>query len=121
MPLIDRLGSVQERALGEVIAPAEASAAVLGAATAATVVFDGVLDGKAFSAAALLRAEGFTGTLIGVGPVGLDRLAQAFRVGFDLLELTERELVLLKPRHLQPFPHYYQPARHGESDFKASA
>ena len=56
MPLIDRQGDVQERALGEVIAPAEASCAALGAATAATLVFDGVMDGKAFSAAALLRA-----------------------------------------------------------------
>ena len=121
MPLIDRQGDVQERALGEVIGPAEASCAALGAATAATLVFDGVMDGKAFSAAALLRAEGFTGTLVGIGPVGLDRLAQGFRVGFDLLELTEGELTLLKPCHLQPFPHPYQPDRQGEPDFQASA
>ncbi len=74
------------------------------------LLFDSHKDGRAFSWAARLLSRGFRGRLVGVGPVGLDRLAHGFRCGFDALELTDEELTQLKRLHLSPFPGSYQPA-----------
>ena len=107
MPLIDRDGCVRESPAATSVAAAEASAKAVDHTTTVSLTFDSVMDGKPFSAAAVLRAEGFEGVLVGTGPVGLDRLSQGFRVGFDLLELSATELALLRPCHLAPFPHHY--------------
>lgn len=72
--------------------------------------FDNGNDGRAFSACALVRSAGFTGVVVGTGAVGLDRIAYAFRVGFDLVWLSESDLARLADIHLTPFPAHYQPA-----------
>lgn len=112
MPLIDADGAVlgpapdiesaadmQHTALAELL---EAETLVL--------LFDSHKDGRAFSWAARLLSRGFQGRLVGIGPVGLDRLAQGFRCGFDALEVSDDEVKQLKPVHLSPFPGSYQPA-----------
>ena len=120
MPLIDDTGTPRDAVLP---VPVDATATFRTVRDAAVVAlaFDGPVDGKAFSTAALLRAEGYTGILVGVGPVGLDRLAQGFRVGFDLLEVSDRELQQRQHFHLEPFPFYYQPSGLRKPDLKASA
>lgn len=121
MPLVDQTGKATLPAVPEPTDSGTVTARSAGTAPAINLAFDSPTDGKAFSAAAVLRAEGYTGSLIGTGPVGLDRLAQGFRVGFDLLEVTEQELALLKPHHLLPFPHYYQPGQRQPAQLKKSA
>ena len=121
MPFVDHTGKATAPAIPEPTDSGTVTARSAGAAPAINLTFDSPTDGKAFSAAAVLRAEGYTGSLIGTGPVGLDRLAQGFRVGFDLLEVSEQELALLKPHHLLPFPHYYQPGQQQAALLKKSA
>ncbi len=121
MPLIDVSGSPTSQALPPATGITEANTTSVGHAPVVTLVFDGPTDGKAFSAAAVLRSEGYAGTLVGIGPVGIDRLTQGFRVGFDLLEITDTELQQLKPCHLAPFPHHYQPNPNGHPALKKSA
>lgn len=108
MPFIDQRG--------EAVAPPESITIEIDQfadtpaldATALTLPFESGVDGRAFSAAALYRAEGFEGQLIGTGDIGIDRLAYGFRSGFDLLWITDEELELLSPLHLTPFPDHYQ-------------
>lgn len=108
MPFIDRRGAVVEAPSAPVISVDFFDRTPDLSEPAMVLIFDSFVDGRAFSAAALLRAEGYVGVLIGAGEVGLDRLAYGFRVGFDLLWIAPSEQALLQLRHLQPFPHSYQ-------------
>lgn len=121
MPLINPQGAVTAVTPPEALDPTDSDITAVGDLSMIAFAFDSPVDGKAFSAAALLRAEGYSGTLVGVGPVGLDRIAYGFRVGFDVLELTDDEWQQLKPHHLSPFPHHYQPASLSSQLFKKSA
>ena len=121
MPLINPQGEVNALTPPEALDTTDSDITTVGDLSMIAFAFDSPVDGKAFSAAALLRAEGYTGTLVGVGPVGLDRLAYGFRVGFDVLELTDDEWQQLKPHHLSPFPHHYQPATPPSQPLKKSA
>ena len=109
MPLINSHGEVISLSHPQPSDPTKTDTDSAAGLSIITFTFDSPVDGKAFSAAALLRAEGYAGTLVGVGPVGLDRLAYGFRVGFDVLEVTDAEWQQLKSHHLSPFPHHYQP------------
>lgn len=103
---------------GLVVSPVEfeltdVSAADLVDATYSGVVgltFDNTGDGRAFSACALIRANGFQGTIVGLGCIGVDRLTLGFRVGFDLLWVDDDEAKSVKPQHLRPVAQYYQPS-----------
>lgn len=121
MPLIDSQGTVTAISPSEALDPTQSDTTTVGDVSIIAFAFDTPVDGKAFSAAALLRAEGYSGTLIGVGPVGLDRLAYGFRAGFDVLELTDDEWQQLQPHHLSPFPHHYQPVARSSQPLKKSA
>lgn len=121
MPLINQHGEKVALSPTMALDPTESDIASVGNRSLITFAFDSSVDGKAFSAAALLRAEGYSGTLLGVGPVGLDRLAYGFRVGFDVLELTDAEWQLLQSHHLSPFPHHYQPQTQSNQPLKKSA
>ena len=121
MPLINPQGAATALTPPDTLDPTNSDLTTVGDLPMMAFAFDSPVDGKAFSAAALLRAEGYTGTLVGVGPVGLDRLAYGFRVGFDVLELTDDEWQQLKPHHLSPFPHHYQPVTPPSQPLKKSA
>ena len=120
MPFIDKAGQVVEPPVFRVVDPdqfhqtPDNGEAVLG------LVFETHVDGRAFSAAALFRSEGFDGQLIGTGDVGLDRVAYGFRTGFDLLWVTDEEFALLGEQHLSPFPSHYQLATPQPAARKAS-
>jgi len=121
MPLINSQGAVTALSPPDALDPTQSDMTSVGDVLMVAFAFDSPVDGKAFSAAALLRAEGYGGTLIGVGPVGLDRLAYGFRAGFDVLELTDDEWQQLQPHHLSPFPHHYQPETRPSQPLKKSA
>lgn len=109
MPWVNKIGALQAEIQQD---PLEINAVIAGvwdASDAIVLQFASATDGCPLSAAAILRGAGFVGQLIGIGPVGLDRLAFGFRCGFDVLELSEADYRLLKPIHLSPMPFAYQP------------
>lgn len=67
-------------------------------------------DGRSYSKAELLRAQGFKGELRAVGDVLIDQAALMLRSGFDTLEVRHPTAVQrLKAGALVDTPHYYQP------------
>ena len=112
MPLITLDGTVISLEIPKVTEPESED---IGDALATDVValsFAHMNDGVSFSWAGLLRSEGFSGTLIGVGAIGLDRIAYSFQVGFDAVQLSDQEYAELKEIHLRPFESSYQQDPH---------
>ncbi|WP_374829112.1 DUF934 domain-containing protein [Paenochrobactrum pullorum] len=67
-------------------------------------------DGRSYSKAELLRAQGFKGELRAVGDVLIDQAALMLRAGFDTLEVHHLVTVKrLQEGALVDTPHYYQP------------
>lgn len=67
-------------------------------------------DGRSYSKAALLRAQGFSGELRAIGDVLIDQAAFMLRVGFDTLQVRHRTTIRrLQQGALNDAPHYYQP------------
>lgn len=67
-------------------------------------------DGRSYSKAELLRAQGFKGELRAVGDVLIDQAALMLRSGFDTLEVRHpTALKRLQAGALVDTPHYYQP------------
>lgn len=79
-------------------------------APVASLHFADFADGRGYSVARMLRRQGFEGRLRATGDSGLDQLFYLKRCGFDEAELTEAEVTLLKPIHLDPIPVRLQPA-----------
>ncbi len=108
MPFVDPQGQVVDAPEYTVVEIETFDQSTVPEDSALGLPFEGGADGRAFSVAALLRAEGYRGTLVGTGEIGIDRLAYGFRTGFDLLWLAPEELELLGEQHLAPFPSHYQ-------------
>ncbi|MGU3574324.1 DUF934 domain-containing protein [Brucellaceae bacterium C25G] len=67
-------------------------------------------DGRSYSKAELLRAQGFKGELRAIGDVLIDQAALMLRAGFDTLEVRHAPTVKRLQEHtLIDTPHYYQP------------
>ncbi len=67
-------------------------------------------DGRGYSVARMLRRQGFEGRLRATGASGLDQVFYLKSCGFEEAALTEAEVALLKPIHLDPIPVTLQPA-----------
>jgi len=111
MPLIDSAGAITVVSNLQCTPLEDARLQDLLPKSQVILHFESYGEGRPFSWAGLLRSSGYTGQIIGLGAVGLDRLAYGFRVGFDLLELTEAEFEMLSDFHLNPFPLVYQTPR----------
>lgn len=111
MPLIDSAGAIAAVSDLQCTPVDEARLSDLLSKSRVILRFESHAEGRPFSWAGLLRSSGYTGQIIGLGAVGLDRLAYGFRVGFDLLEITEAEFEVLSELHLNPFPLGYQTRR----------
>lgn len=85
--------------------PAEALAASANA-DCIDVRFDSFKDGRGFSLAAMLRANGYDGRLRAVGPLLPDQETMLLRSGFDAVEADARPG---PPRRPGRFAHVYQP------------
>jgi uncharacterized protein (DUF934 family) len=112
MPLITLNGTVVNLEIPKVTEPESDGIQEALATDVVALSFEHANDGRSFSWAGLLRSEGFSGTLIGVGPIGLDRLACSFQVGFDAVQLSDHEYAELKEIHLRPFESSYQQDPH---------
>lgn len=67
----------------------EALVGRLGALTLIRVAFPAFNDGRAFTIARRLRALGYTGQMLALGPVIADQYAMLRRVGFDGAEIPD--------------------------------
>ena len=59
---------------------------------AVTVRFAATQDGRGFSTARLLRANGYGGTLVAAGPLEPDQARHAFQCGFDAVAIEDATL-----------------------------
>ena len=59
---------------------------------AVTVRFAATQDGRGFSTARLLRANGYGGTLVASGPLEPDQARHAFQCGFDAVVIEDATL-----------------------------
>ncbi|MGJ3231199.1 MAG: phosphoadenylyl-sulfate reductase [Oceanicaulis sp.] len=87
------------------IAPEEALAAA-AYADRLDIRFSSFKDGRGFSLAAILRGEGYDGSLRAVGPLLPDQIDALLRSGFDSVAPEERTGA---PRATARFAHAYQP------------
>ncbi|MEQ8404508.1 MAG: phosphoadenylyl-sulfate reductase [Oceanicaulis sp.] len=87
------------------IAPEEALAAA-AYADRLDIRFSSFKDGRGFSLAAILRANGYDGSLRAVGPLLPDQKPALVRSGFDAVDADPRPGA---PRAISGFAHAYQP------------
>lgn len=63
-----------------------------GLPDAVTVRFGATQDGRGFSTARWLRADGYAGTLVAAGPLEPDQARHAFQCGFDAVAIEDATL-----------------------------
>ena len=74
------------------IAGEEPAPAIGALPDAMTVRFAATQDGRCFSTARLLRANGYDGTLVAAGPLEPDQARHAFQCGFDAVAIEDATL-----------------------------
>nr|WP_232372373.1 DUF934 domain-containing protein [Acuticoccus mangrovi] len=72
--------------------PGEAPPAERPADPVVTIRFGGAMDGRGFSTANRLRAEGYDGRLIAAGPLMPDQARHAFQSGFDAVLVSDAQV-----------------------------
>ena len=85
----------------------------LGTLALIRVAFPAFSDGRAFTIARRLRALGYTGQLLALGPVIADQYAMIRRVGFDGVEIPDE----IAAR--QPWPQWQARADWRAHDYQA--